>query len=657
MKLIKSIVLMLILNLSLNAGKEALNINFKNLSIMDLIKITSKIVNKNILITKSIPGNVDFISNKPIFKDDIINILIFSLENKGYTLIDNDNMLRIIRISDSAKYNAPIFNSNKRSKYFQMITEIFKVKNTNVDYITSKIRHFLSRSAKIVTDKESNSIIVTDFKNNIKTIKNIISFVTKDKNQVLEIVELRNIKVNVAKKTLLDVAKSMFNFKVTENKINVLANKENNSVTILGSRKNVLYLKKYILNIDKKSDVVKRVVEVIQLKNAESKNVIKVINSMILKKKYIDPNNKPYASADDESNSIVLMGPNDEILYIKELITKLDKEKLQVYVKARIIEVNNDLVDDIGFKYSIFSGKKSKKGLFAFSTALNGGTSVVNTLTGFLGSLASKDISSVLALGASIDLLNKHGALDIVSEPSILCINNKESSIYVGETISIKTSSTFSDSGKENSNFKREDIGLTLKIKPRISSNNKVTLEIHTILEDVKTTTTDSGNADTSKKEVKTTAIVNNGESVIIGGLIQNKEEMTKQGVPILKSVPIFGELFKHSKSQSKKRSLVIIITPYIIPKSKDLTFVRNKLSELKILEDKYLDEALIRLKQKKIKRNIEEKINKLKLQKLNDELNYRKSKSLNKKDIYNKYTKPSNEELHRQRLKKYFGF
>lgn len=647
MKLIRNLFFIFVLSISINAKEEALNISFKDLSIMDLINITSKVIDRNILITQKINGNVDFISNKPLYKKDVVNILLYVLETKGFTLVDNENILRIVRLNESTKYNAPIIYGKSKKKYFQMVTEVFHVNNSNVDYVASKIRHLISKSAKLVTDKESNVIMLTDYKRNINTIKKVVKIITQDKRKVIEVVELKNVQSNDAQKTLTTIAKSVYNFKVEKDIVEILSNKENNAITIVGSRKNVKYLKSYILKIDKKGNITQRVVKVLSLKNVESKNVIKIINTIIDKKQYLDVNNKPHASSDEESNSIVLMGRKDEVSYIEELIEKLDIDKPQVYVQARIIEVNDDMVDEIGFKYNIFGSARSSSNLSAFSMGLNGGGDIIGDVSGLTG-LAITDISSGLALGASIDLLKKNGALDIVSEPSILCINNKESSIYVGETVSIQTGTTTNDSGTSNS-FEREDIGLTLKVKPRISSGNKVTLEINTILEDVKTTQT-GGNPDTSKKEVLTTAIVNNGESVIIGGLIQNKEESTKQKVPLLGDIPLLGNLFKHESSDITKKSLVIIVTPYIVPKSKDLTFIRNQLAELKLLEDKYLQDALIRLKQKKIKAQESKKENSKKLKELDEELNEDfKPKKENSKML-------TSDELHKQRVKEYFG-
>lgn len=654
MKLIRAAFIIFILSFSLN-GSEKININFKDLKIMDLVKITSKIIDKNILVTQQIKGNVDFISNKPLEKDELVKILIYVLESKGYTLVQSNDILRIVKLNEGAKNNVPVVTSTKKANYYQMVTEVFPVHNANVDYVASKIRHLMSKSAKIVTNKESNSLVLTDFKDNIKTIKEVVSIMTIGAKKSTEIIELKNIKAVEAKKSLDAISKSKFNTKIETEKVSVIANKDNNSLVLVGKSQNIKYLKKYISSVDSADSLVKRVVEVIPLKNVESKNVIKIIDGIIGKKKYIDQNDKPLSSVDEESNSIVLMGPANEIEYIKVILTELDKEKAQVYVQARIIELNDELVDEIGVKYGIFGGTAGSNGLATFSSGLNGGSPVLTT-PGL--DLNIPNITSGLALGASISLLDENGAADIVSEPSILAINNKESSIYVGETISIQTGSSTTDGGTVNNSFKREDVGLTLKVKPRVSNDDKVTLEINTILEDVKTTKTTSGNPDTTKKEVKTTAIVNNGESVIIGGLIEDKEEITESDVPGFSKLPLIGGLFEHDRSSIRKRSLVIVVTPYIIPKSKDLSFVRNQLAELKILEDKYLQDSKIRLKEKQIKKYAEEERYKNKLKALENEYNSLKNNSSSsEKTIIKEEINTNTKSTHDKRVAEMLGY
>lgn len=623
MRLISKFLFVCLILLQLNAvEEEKVNINFKDLKVMDLVKITSKIIDKNILVTEEIKGNVDFISNKPVNKDELIKILGFVLEDKGYSLVQSSDILRVVKLNSGSNSNVPVANLTPKDDLYWMVTEIFTVKDTDVDYVASKIRHLLSKDAKMVTNKDSNALVITDFKDNIQTVKNVVSVMTSGANKDTVIVELKNIDALEAKKSLDAIAKSKFNDKVETQKVSVVENRDNNSLVIIGEKGNINYLARYIKNVDNDSSLIKKDSKVFPLKNVEAVNVIKILDSVVGKKNYADPNRKPLVSVDEESNAIVVMGLSDEIEAIGTLVAELDKEKGQVYVQARIIEVNDELIDKIGVQYGIFGGTSGSNGLATFSSSLNKGTIPdLGDLKKNSG-LAIPDIKSGLALGASLNLLKENGALDIVSEPSILAVNNKESSIYVGEKISIQTSSSVTDGGTSRTNYQREDVGLTLKVKPRISSEEKVTLEISTLLEGIKSTKVSAGeNPDTLKKEIKTTAILNNGESVIIGGLIENRNETTNQKIPLLGDIPVMGSLFRNDSTTMTKKNLVVIVTPYMVPKSKDITYVRNQLAELKGMEDKYLQDSLIRLKEEAVKKKADAKKREEKIKELDKEL------------------------------------
>ncbi|MCT7590856.1 type II secretion system protein GspD [Aliarcobacter butzleri] len=455
MKKIFIVLLLVFYALNLYSNDE-ININFKDIKVDDLIKITSKITKRNILVTQIINEKVDYIPTQKITKENLFDILETTLKEKGYFLVEENGVLKVKKV-------------------------------------------------EIIKEEEQFT-------------------------------------------------------------------------------------------------------EVVGLKNVDGANIIKILDDVV-NKKYINKPTKPFVSLDLESNSLVVMASKDELKQIKDLIQELDKEKAQVYVQAKIIEVNNELVNKIGISYGIINASARSDGINAISSNLNGGSNAIKEAVDTLGiRMSDVNIKSGLALGASLNLLQQNGALDIVSEPSILAIDNKESSIYVGEKISVEISSTLTDGGLQRTNYEREDIGLTLKVKPRISSDTKLTLEINTLLEGIKSTSVSAGqNPDTLKKEIKTAAILNNGESVIIGGLIENKNETIEQKVPVLGDIPLFGELFKNDSKMNKKNNLVIIVTPYMIPKSKDITYIREQLSELKKLEDKYLQDSLSIIKDnsKKGKENI----------------------------------------------------
>lgn len=657
MRLISSVLLVFVLSLSLYAKDEKININFKDLKIMDLVKITSKIIDKNILVTDQIAGNVDFISNKPLDKDELIKILTYVLEDKGYTLVQSNEILRIVKLNDSAKSNVPVLTpGSSEEDYTSMVTSIFPVHNADADYIASKIRHLISKNGKLVTNKDSNTLVITDFAENISTVKEVVSIMTYGGKKDSLIVNLKNVVASDAKKNLDAIAKSKFNEKIETEKVAIVDNKDNNSLVLIGKKQNIDYLANYIKKIDNNGSLTKREVEVIPLKNVEAVNVIKIIDAIIGKKTYVDPNDKPLASIDEESNALVIMGPSDELDYVKDLINELDKDKPQVYVLAKIIEVSETKTKNVGLKYGLEGGVSGSSGLFSFASNL-GGSSVV------LGSTVSSviempdSLKKGLALGATINLLKQNQAIDVVSEPSILCINNKESSIYVGETRSFETGSTTNESGTTSS-YKREDIGLTLKVKPRISNKDKVTLEINTILEDAKEITSESQtNPDTTKKEVKTSAIVSSGEAVIIGGLIKNKSDITKDDVPFFSEIPILGNLFKNNKRVNDKINLVIVVTPYIIPTAKDLTYIRNQLARLNSLENKYVKELEIRLEERKIA-NEKEELERLKRkEELAQELKKVQKEKNELLNIKDEASTQSDETTHEQRVKEILGY
>jgi general secretion pathway protein D len=136
-------------------------------------------------------------------------------------------------------------------------------------------------------------------------------------------------------------------------------------------------------------------------------------------------------------------------------------------------------------------------------------------------------------------------------------------------------------------------------VKPRVSKENKVLIQIDTILEGIKNENYTNSNPNTSKKELRTTAVVNNGESVILGGLIENKNQKSVEKIPIAGDIPLIGELFKNRLNDVQNKSLVVIITPYVVPINKDLTYIREELSKLKSLEDEFLEKVLLILNAK----------------------------------------------------------
>lgn len=474
-------------------------VNFRNLQLKEFIYICSKILNKNILLNSEIKGKIDFISTKELSKEELFELLKYTLKTNGYSLFEKNGILYI----------------QKYDKKDEIVSKWLVLKASNLDNYYKKI--------KLIQEKFYKNLTIVKFSSS-------------------------------------------------------------NSLLILGKLDEVKEFNSYLKNFNIKEE--KNIIEVISLKNIE----VKVLNSIVekfIKEKHIE---NIFFSMEVESNSFILSGKDSSIKIVKELIQKLDKNEPQVYLKAKIIEVNSNLVNKVGIKYGLISAKTTNAGIYSLVSSLNNVEAIPFDIKKI--GLSIPTLNSSLALGATLSLLHQNYALDIVSEPSILSLNNQTSSIYIGESISLKTSSQTTSGGNTSYSYDRKDIGLKLEVKPRVANDNKIRLKINTILENVKNTITNN-QPDTTKKSITSTVIVSNGESVILGGLIENKKEKIEEQIPFFSSLPLLGEFFKYKNSTNTKKNLVVIITPYIVPKDKDLTYLRNELSKLEELENEYLQKQL----------------------------------------------------------------
>lgn len=366
--------------------------------------------------------------------------------------------------------------------------------------------------------------------------------------------------------------------------------KESNDVIVTDFPDTIATIERAMKVLDVQDATIANTTHVIPLKNADAKSLVTTLNTIIGKMTLIPGQQPPSITSDDATNSLVIISSDELYKSLEKTVISLDHDRQQVYVRAKIIEISENRSKEVGIKYGLSGGSVGSNGMLSFDTSLGDGTvSAVSLDSALVNAISIPTLTSGIALGANIALLNTNGAADILSEPSILCIDNQESSIYVGKTESISSGTTLTGTGLTQENYTRQDIGLTLKIKPRLSNDNKVLLAVNAKLEDIEPNSI-VDRPSTTKREVLTSAIVNNGESVIIGGLIREKNDHVDTKVPLLGDIPVLGNLFKDTSNAQDKINLVIILTPYIVEKSGDLSGLRHQLSELDAIEAKYVD-------------------------------------------------------------------
>ena len=592
MKSIKTFLLVLLIGSQLLMAREQVNINFSNLEIEDFIKLIGKITHTNILLNDKVNGTVNLITTTPVYDDEVMGILISVLESKGFTMVRNGSVYEVVRSTEASKYNVHVVKPGKKAWGNMMVTQAITVEGENVDIVAAKVRYLISKTAKLMTMKESNVMLITDYPANIETIKRVVTDLNANQAKKMKIVPVKHADLKKISSQLTEIAKNLFNPKVDTELVNIMASDEIDALILIGNEANVNELESIIAELDQEQNLDEEV-QIFNLKNADAKNVLASLTEIVSKQTYSDPSMKPNISANEEINSIILVGNPSVIKGLRYIIEELDKEKYQVYVQARIVEINNNDSEKIGLKYGLEGGVANSSGLYTFAGNFGGASiasATINSMLqgdieGITGTLGNTE--QLLILGAALDFLQTKGASKTVSNPSILCVNNQESSIYVGKTISVQTGSSVSTGAVQSNTYKREDIGLTLKIKPRVSSSDKVTLDVETVLENVVGTDVNDQPI-TTKQNVLTQSILRHGESIIIGGLVKTYETDDESKIPLLGHIPLLGELFTHHDTKEEQDNLLVILTPYVIDKSAKLSMLQQQLGELGRIQKEY---------------------------------------------------------------------
>ncbi len=605
-------------------GDEYVEVNFNNMNLTQFIKNIGKLTGKNILINGQLNGKVEFIGHRKIKKSDLFSLANSILASKGYTLVDHGSFLEVVRSADAAGQGLKV---SKTIGNETMQTVLFPLKYSNAAVIRAKIRPLLHRNAKVISFRANNMLAVTAYPKTLKAIKKLIESIENEGKRGTTIIKLKHASVKDIYQNVVNISKLLFPQTIQSEKVGVLKDEATNALILVGKKKNVDKLLAYIKRLDVAGESVEQKMYVIPLKNSNVEDMEKILSKLVAQMNNMPTISKKNKNAkvqkamvvgDKERNALIVLATPDQIKNIRSVIKRIDVEKPQVYVKAKIIEINVAKAREVGLKYGFEGGKITTKGLFSIAGNMGAPSLMVSrNILSFL-STESRDsngnivtsnpfsfgsnIKELFALGIKTDLLKQEGAAHTLSEPSVLCTNNQEAEIYVGETRSILVSSASGDTKEAivRNKYSREDIGITLKVKPRLSSNNRVALQVEAVIEDVVPGSgANSDRPTTTKRKVTTNAIINNGETIILGGLMKSSGGKTVTKIPLLGDIPIIGALFSSTTYSESKINVVVYITPYIVRRAADLARLREFLEELDSIEAKYSSYIRKKLAQK----------------------------------------------------------
>ncbi|HSB95997.1 MAG TPA: secretin N-terminal domain-containing protein, partial [Spongiibacteraceae bacterium] len=382
--------------------------------------------------------------------------------------------------------------------------------------------------------------------------------------------------------------------------LSIAADERSNSVLLAGDPVNRQRSKQLILQLDQTLDATStsRVVFLHYLNATEVLPILKNVTNSTQKESKDETVKSAALSieASQSNNAIIMSGPPDLLDSVGDMIAKLDVQRAQVLVESIIVELDQDLADQLGVQWSTdFKTTGVQAGTnFGLQPVPVAGAAV--TPLSLLADGLTLGYYQGGSLRALLTALSSSTSANILSTPSIMTLDNQQAQIVVGSNIPLITGqATSAGSATDNpfTTFERTDIGVTLKITPLVNSGDSVTLDI---VQDVQSLADSTGFKDqvTNKRSITTKVLVQNGRTVVLGGLISNQNQKTANKVPILGDLPLIGKLFSSTTNSVKRQNLMVFIHPVIVDSATlahDVT--QSKYEDMRAQQFKYQDGKL----------------------------------------------------------------
>jgi len=568
---------------------EGWKVNLKDADIKAFISQVANITGYSFVIDPRVKGKVTIISDTSMSKNEVYEMFQSVLGVHGFAAIPAGRVVKIVQQND-IKQEGGMPTAVRSQKSEKLITQVIQIKDTPALDLVPILRPMVAKYGHLAGVKSANALIITDHASNVRRIEKIIERLDGSGVSELEVVQLEEAWVG----DIVGILTSLDPDKVSEGgkgkgvsgvagRIRVVADERANRLIIQGEKSARDRVKELIATLDQPSKFSGKA-SVIRLQHADAKEMAEMLKSLMGEVK--DEKGKTQVAgkvsihADQGLNALVVRAEPSLMSEIKDIVSQLDIRRAQVLIEAAIVEVTGSIDERIGVQGAVADTNDGDTPLLAtdFSDA---GSSLSSLIAGIQTGVPS--ISSGLTLGGIgqdgdnefaflIQALESVNNTNLLSTPSIMTMDNQEAEIIVGQNVPFVTGSTSSTS---NSNpfttIQREDIGTTLKVIPHVQDGKFVRLQVEQSTESVEPTAVE-GQADliTNKRSIKTQILAENGEIVMLGGLIRDAVQESQSKVPFLGDIPILGWLFRSSSEVQVKQNLIVFLKPTVVLSKED---------------------------------------------------------------------------------------
>ena len=592
--------LLLLFVAPLVSGQEAtITPNYRDADIRQIVEAVGEVTGKNFILDPRIQAKVTMLSSTPMSPDAFYEAFLSILEVNKYVAITTGDVIKIIPDASARQYSGLMSLDGAARE--DIVTQVIQVRNVGAAQLVPILRPLIPQYGHLAAHPGSNMLIISDRAANVERMMRIIRRIDQSNDEDIEIVPLEHASATevVRVLTALTQAPRADGMPVTTN---LVADARTNSILIGGDKSGRLRLRALVAHLDTPleagGDSRVRYLSFADAEELATKLQQHFSQQVAAEGAAPTANSGANVSiwADAQTNALVVNAPPKMMRSLMRIVDKLDIRRAQVLVEAIIVEVVQDKTTQLGVTWAVDgSGSNNPIGVTNFPSTGPGVVQLAGAIGG--GDVGSVDPGSLIGEGLTLGIgrlsdsgisfaailhaLQGDANTNIISTPTIVTTDNEEASLNVGQEVPFVTGS-FSNTGSVGGainpfqTIQREQIGVKLVITPQINAGNSLLLKISQEISSIAQAATGAVDLVTNERIIETTVIVEDGEILVLGGLLEDTLRESDQRVPILGSIPIIGNLFRSRKTDMVKTNLMVFIRAKILRDSVQTAFETN---------------------------------------------------------------------------------
>ena len=598
------------------------SLNVRDADVRALVTQISDITGKTFVVDPRVKGKVTVISNADMTTEDIYEVFKSVLHVHGYATVESGDVVKIIPTNGAKQDNLKLDVSGV-VKGEQMVTQVIEVKHTSATELVPILRPMVPQYGHVAAVASANALIISDHAQNIRRIEKIIRRIDSAESEEVEVIHLQEAWVSDVVKLLENLSPAAAASKgkrqavKKSSRVKIVADERTNRLILRGEKSARARIRRLVKELDKPSTK-SGTVQVIYLQHADATKIAEIITGLLARQSQPTRVGKAGArgasgqtssgeqssmvQADEALNALVVQAEPGQMAEIKSIITQLDVRRAQVLIEAAIVEISASTGQDLGVQWGFGFNNEGPVGGVNFEYVGNSISSIASAIANPTAAAAASLANGItlgggkrngdsLEFGAILQALASTANTNILSTPSLMTIDNQEAEIVVGQNVPFITgSSTNTGAGTSNpfTTVSREDIGLTLRVTPHIHDGDVLRLEIYQETSDLIAPPVgiDASDITTTKRSIKTVILADDGQTIVLGGLVRDDVIDSVSKVPLMGDLPLLGKLFRSNKQQHAKKNLMVFLRPTILRDDKSATaLTHEKYSGIKQLQ------------------------------------------------------------------------